>query len=945
MKSFTFMIFCGCLAQLSGRSAAVAAGVEIPLFQLLAEAESHRAAGHFSELAGILERVLAREGEPLKEGVTWDQVRWWAATAHLQSGNAARAEALASVLGQAGREGLKGAEVRWLIGLARAAQGKFAAAVPEFAAVAEAGFQRERAWYYQALAAREAGQPDVAIQAYSKLLASAVRDADWAEGAQALVALNIEQGHLTEARRGFDLLRTEAALVENVAGQALLALQLGEAALAAGETELALAAFQSVGSQEEILTAQSERERRLDAWIARGQQSLRRSESDWDRLRRAETRCAQMKVARAEIEKQVGFDGAVWLRLATAFDARGHAWEAALVFHRLLERCPHAPERERAYAGLVRAYLETGRGSKARAVAEQMRTAVPESSLLAATLYLVAVQAEKDGAPADALRWLSLALQAKPAPELAEPLALMQANALFAAGRQAEARAASDAYLQAFPAGRLVEEATYLRAMADLVLGHPEAALREMDAYLEHFADGRLVADARYRRATALYTLERYDEALWAAAEWLDAYPVEHAQRGEVWSLMGDLAAALEDPEAAIANYRAALDHPLADEGLGYVLDELTSLLSARREFGEAAQVWEALVARSPEHPLVVNAAYWIGRLRAREGNRAASMATLSTMALRHWGDVGNEGVERLLAELARVSAGREKRGRRAAKSEEADSTAAETDLLGALEARLAGADQKDSPTVRARFCFLEAEIASLRGDVARRDLALTRLATTFAPADLPVGILARVGDHCRDAGPAEAARTFFAALIERAPRSPWADFGYVGLGECALERGDPVEALARFDAAIDLVGARHKLKEATLGRAKCLSALGRYDEARETFERIAANRAWRGEATVQSVMGLGEILAKRGDAESLAQAQAHFQRVYVSYRRYSAWVCRAYVRSAQVLEKLGQTEAAIATYRELLNDPRLGERPEARVAREQVARWEGARG
>ena len=106
---------------------------------------------------------------------------------------------------------------------------------------------------------------------------------------------------------------------------------------------------------------------------------------------------------------------------------------------------------------------------------------------------------------------------------------------------------------------------------------------------------------------------------------------------------------------------------------------------------------------------------------------------------------------------------------------------------------------------------------------------------------------------------------------------------------------------------------------EATLGRAKTLMSSNRLAEAKELFEQIASNRAWRGQATAQSIYSLGQILVQRGTSEDLAQAQAHFQRVYISYKKYTPWVAKAYVSSGETFEKLGKVPEAIATYKEMI--------------------------
>jgi tetratricopeptide (TPR) repeat protein len=114
--------------------------------------------------------------------------------------------------------------------------------------------------------------------------------------------------------------------------------------------------------------------------------------------------------------------------------------------------------------------------------------------------------------------------------------------------------------------------------------------------------------------------------------------------------------------------------------------------------------------------------------------------------------------------------------------------------------------------------------------------------------------------------------------------------------------------------------------------------ASNRLPEAKELFEQIASNRSWRGEATAQSIYSLGQILVMRGSSEDLAQAQAHFQRVYISYKKFTPWVAKAYISSGETFEKLGQIPEAIATYKEMIrNQDRFENYPELAKARERL--------
>ena len=122
-----------------------------------------------------------------------------------------------------------------------------------------------------------------------------------------------------------------------------------------------------------------------------------------------------------------------------------------------------------------------------------------------------------------------------------------------------------------------------------------------------------------------------------------------------------------------------------------------------------------------------------------------------------------------------------------------------------------------------------------------------------------------------------------------------------------------------------------HRQREATVGQARSQLALGNLDKAAKLFEYVASAKEWRGEATALSLYYLGEIAVKQGD---LPKGIAFFQRVFVSQVRYTEWVAKAYLASGQAFEALDKKPEAAATYREMLKNKRLQDRPELSVAR-----------
>ncbi|WP_081722253.1 tetratricopeptide repeat protein [Geminisphaera colitermitum] len=917
---------------------------QIPFPQILAEAENNITQRRPADAAALLDRVLSRvaEGEKLPQGADINRIRLTAATTHFQSQNFPRAIAIAQQLADPKNRDAtdsQRAEARMIHGLSLALQQKYADAIPIFRAAEQSIAHRDKALLYGAMSAQQASQLETAAATYTRLLTTAAHDRDWADAALSLISIRIQQKKLPDARNGLDLLRKDLPLVDNLAGLNILSLQLGDALLAAGDPAGALTAYRTVLDKAELLRQQSHRTRRLETGIERAKLLTTADASTLDALRRAQARLDQIKTAAAEIEKLKNYDATLLFRLGTAFQQRGGAWEAAIVFEEIITRHPTAPERENAYYGLVRAYSDAGRFDKTSAAAGRFINAYPNSQFAPQALYLAAMAAGQRKLLATQLEFLGIATKRFSQSELAEPMTMMKANALFSSGLYAEAGQTCREYLATYTGSqaKFREDATYLGAMATLAEGRITDAAGQIETYLKTYPAGRFASDAAYRLAATDYARQNNDAALKRTQDWLATAEPGNPQRGEVASLQGDILATLGRTPEAITAYRTALEYSLSDDQLGYILDELTRLYQSTRDFESAIALWENFAREHPDHPLTINAAYWIARLNTRLGRTDAALTRVSEIAARYITEPDRDSVERLLVELSALIA----RPPRAIRGQPKPTVPTLDQLFARVDKELlVNGSVRQNPTAQARALFVQSEIANFRKNPARSAEILDRLAALYPIDTLPPGILGKLGDHMLAKTPPapDLARACYTRIVTAYPKSIFADFGYAGLGQLALRDGNGEDALQQFNNAIDLAGARFKLLDATLGRARALLLLNRLDDAKDLYEQVAGNRTWRGEATAESVYSLGQIFLKRGTPEDLAQAQARFQRVYISYKKWTPWVAKSYLGSADAFEKLGQKQEAINTLREMLRQERLASLPETATARQRLA-------
>ncbi|MEO8350152.1 MAG: tetratricopeptide repeat protein, partial [Chthoniobacteraceae bacterium] len=67
-----------------------------------------------------------------------------------------------------------------------------------------------------------------------------------------------------------------------------------------------------------------------------------------------------------------------------------------------------------------------------------------------------------------------------------------------------------------------------------------------------------------------------------------------------------------------------------------------------------------------------------------------------------------------------------------------------------------------------------------------------------------------------------------------------------------------------------------------------------------------------------------------------------YYQRIYVMYGRWPEWVAKAYLRSGDAFEQLGDRDAARRTYQEMIGNEALNDQPEAGEARGRLEKFGG---
>ena len=812
-------------------------------------------------------------------------------------------------------------------------------AATDFAALEDNPQTREQAILYEGLSYKEAGETDKAIGAFEKLLTGGIRSNSAAHGAMSLVGLYSTKKQPEKALKVLSDLRANISQVEDPVELNAATLTQGDAFLEDNDGNHALTCYRAVLTRNEVLELLRERaatlQRRLETNRAAARANPRAAGSYLLANKQVQDAIADTQNSLQAFEKLPDLRAKLLFRIGRALAVLGKPWESIVVYNDLLNVSKDPVDREPALFGEATAYVDAARPGDAREACNAYLKEFPKGPNADTAGYLLGATALQENDPSVAAGYFGRMLAEQPDSSMANDMRFLLANAEFAQSKYAEARKNYETYLAKYPGGLHREESFYRIALSTLFDGNYDDALKQTEDYLRRYPKGAFVSDAKYRRALCLFAAQKNDETITACRDWLGQYPKD-PERGEVLSLQGDAQAAAGHPDEALDAYTQSYKAAATDEVLGYSILEAAKILQKRGDWPGIGKMFEEFVRERPDHPLVATAMNWIVRADAKQGKIDEAKQLLATNIKRFIRDAHRDGVEGLLDQLATLCARRKPPAAAndapGASPPPAASPAA--DPGAELDALLGDTEKDRNPTAQARILYAKAQLARLRRheDEASRDLL--EIGDKFHPGDLSAVLLGQVGDALLAAGKNDDAAPFFQTLLDAFPKNDVVDFGYNGLGELALRRQKYDEALAFFNDGLDKSAAATKLKDLTLGKASALLGLGRYDEAKKLFEQVAATREWRGEATAASVYSLGEIEAKQG---RWAEANAYYQRVYVAYQRFLPWVAKAYLGSADSLEKLGKTQDAINTYRDMLRNQKLADLPEAAEARRRL--------
>lgn len=851
---------------------------------------------------------------------------------------------------------------------------KEAAAVPEL---------RDRAGLMIAYHHKKAGQPDEALSILEVVLKD-LQGTPSAEQQQAILMASeiyVGKGDTDKAGQMMEKLRAGASADESVVQLNVLSQQVGDAMLEQKRYGEALRAYQSMRRQGELVAIQKARISKIEQWqtqIAAGGrvQFMGKLLSKEEAIALLDTN----KKILADIEGVKDYDASIIYRLGQCFYEMGRMYESLLAFQTIYEDFKDNKDRDRCLFGMIVCNMGLQRAGRAYGLCEKYLGEFPEGANIGQVTDMLGTIAFESGNIEAAIKAFERAKLAKDADK--ERLNYLLGVVLFESQRFDDCRLAFQELISLNKTSAYKDEAEYRIALSYFFQNDSQKTRKALREYIAGNPKGQYLVDAKYR--LAFIDFQGGDKG--DAMEQLEKLVVEAPNDqnvGQVWSLLGDIYSQMVDENGKIdytakclEAYRNAVDKAKTEDVLNYAIDAATNLMVDKNMWKELAQMWSSYYQANKDKPSALKAIYWITRGVEREAKSLESEGKpdkakekldegrklVAGAMAPHLGNPANEQVEVLIQQLVTMMVPK-KRPRAAApatkpaavtpadapkkEGEAAPAMAADaskaTDAAPAAPAPAPGptfeeveGDFKNlmtpqgdagllNGTAAARILYGRALIARGFRDVAKYENLMSIIPDAAKIEELSPLLLAGLGEMLTKKGDTEKAAACFQQLRAKYPNSEFGDKAPVGLGDIEFNNKEYQKALDLYNEAIEKYASSSSILEATLGKAKALLALKKYDEAEKVFTTIQATKEWRG-AHPAALLGLGEAAEAKKD---LKKAVSFYQRIILAYRRDKAVLAQAYLRAAKCFIELNDKESARTVLQQMLAQKDITEFPE----------------
>jgi tetratricopeptide (TPR) repeat protein len=609
-------------------------------------------------------------------------------------------------------------------------------------------------------------------------------------------------------------------------------------------------------------------------------------------------RIQQLRNERSLLEEMPDFSEDLLMRIAQAYFSSNRFYEAFWTYWKIYKDYPNGKLAEDSCYGAFALAGQLEQDAKAKEAGLKYMASFPagkhweDVSLQLGQIFV------RNKEYATAIDYYSEILRTKPEHAYKDQILYMLGFSQFQDARFADSRQTFQTLGRDFPNSDKASPALYWVGMTFLFEDSYKDALDAFNRATEKIADGKLYEDASFRKAVCLYGLENYPQAAEKLEQFLREFPVGNLTP-EAHTLLADCYGATGELDNALKHYQRVEDCAVKQSQIDYAALQIGRIYEQLERFKEMEDWFTRYLEKYGLSGDYTQAIYRKGFAQQAQGRSKDALETYWQAIEKYGDDPKAMGIDIIIDAYC-----------------EEFRTLNGAEPIEIIRAAALTATKQEQRTRSLRFHRALAQM-----NASDAPLALTSADIEFASPAVLLWI-AQV-TATTDTLLAESAARL---AIDKFGPTQWTAEAFLRLGELAFEKRDWKRAESAFNKSIRNSPMNASASRATMRLGDVHFAQARYEEAIKRYEEILQVKEWKGEIWPQALYMIGESLRAAGKEK---ESYAYYQRIYVLYPHYKEWTAKAYLRCAEVSEKLGLKSDAVRTLGEMLANQSLRSTPE----------------
>lgn len=701
----------------------------------------------------------------------------------------------------------------------------------------------------------------------------------------------------------------------------LLLLEEGDTFLRDRRQDLALLLYRMVVPYSHLRENAASQLRSMNRELAQIRERASGLEHDNRRMRFLERRIEEIENTQRDLNAFPDYDLELRTRLGDVYYGLNRFEEAIQLYLSIYEL---APENELAERAMYSAYMSAFSADdpyRAIEIARQYMDAYPggefwDDVTMHASGLLLNLERyfETD-------EMVDLGLAGNPNHTSADTMLYFKGYAQFQLSQIRESIATFDRLIRAHSRSPILINALYWRALGHLFIQNYAEARTEFNDLIGRAAGGPLREDGYYRRGVAEYGLGDFETARRTFDAFLEEYPTSHLA-SEALAMIGDILASWGQLDEALEYYARAVDTGVNMVQIDYATFQQARTFELEQRWQDIIDLFEAYVTRVAEEDVnYTEAAYWRGNAYRQLGKDREALEIFFDAIVQYGNEIRAYGLDFILRDLVMEL------------SEIREGNVLALEMRERLNEEIQNAIRDKRDTLSLRLETLQHETTSsevLRNSIRERliDPELIPLASPFT-----LMVMGRLGE---EAELTDFTSQVYEYFLEEFEDSDLILDALVGLSENRIETEQYTEAIDLLQAITDRYPTMPQAAEAYMRLGEIYRLQEEFDLSIEMFTLILSVKEWRGELWPRALLNIGDTHAANGAFE---QAFGFYQRVYVMYIGFPEQASLAYLRSAEMLQRLGRVNEAKTTIEEMLSNRVISQTPAAQDARAMLLR------